>query len=132
MAAKSKSKAKSKAKKAKAKTIGRKPAKARASKEKGWRIACQSLAEIRQNIDRLDDLIAPLLSQRLYFVKQAANFKPSVAGVVVPSRVEEIIARVRTVAASMDSSPDTLERVYRSLIDAFTADEQRHWKELHK
>jgi isochorismate pyruvate lyase len=126
-----KAKAKSKAKpKAKSKRTS-KPAK-RAAKTKDWRITCKSLGEIRQNIDRLDNLIVPLLCQRLHFVTQAANFKPSVAGVVVPSRVEEIINRVREAAAAMGSNPDTLERVYRSLIDAFTADEQHHWQVLNK
>ena len=127
-----KSKAKSKAKpKLKAKPAKR-SAKKKSAKKKDWRITCKSLAEIRQNIDRLDNLIVPLLCQRLHFVTQAANFKPSVAGVVVPSRVEEIIDRVRAAATALGTSPDTIERVYRSLIDAFTADEQRHWQALNK
>lgn len=149
MAAKSKAKAKSnRAPRAKSKTppratsksqgktvnrakTGKKPAR-KPTQKKDWRVAVRSLADVRANIDRLDDLIAPLLCQRLYFVTQAANFKPSVAGVVVPSRVEEIIRRVRAVAETMGSRPDTLERVYRDLINAFTADEQRHWQTLNK
>ena len=133
MAAKSKSKAKKKVKTAPhAKAAPRAKAKRKAAKKGDWRVACRNLADVRANIDRLDDVIAPLLCQRLYFVTQAANFKPSVAGVVVPSRVEEIIARVRAVAAALGSNPDTLERVYRSLIDAFTADEQAHWRSLNR
>ena len=130
MAAKSKSRAKAKPKskiKAKAKRVTK-----HAAKESGWRRPVKSLGDVRANIDRLDREIVPLLCQRLWFVTQAANFKPSVAGVVVPSRVEEIIASVRAAAQKLGSRADTLERVYRQLIDAFTADEQRHWKELHK
>jgi isochorismate pyruvate lyase len=120
--------AKPKAKKAK----GKAKASARVSKEPAWRrIACTSLADIRANIDRLDATIVPLLCERLHFVTQAANFKPSVAGVVVPSRVEEIIASVRAQAAQLGARPETIEAVYRNLIDAFTADEQRHWAALH-
>jgi isochorismate pyruvate lyase len=130
-----KSKAKKSAK-AKAKSKSRKPVrKARAVNKpakKDWRVACKNLDQIRRNIDRLDAVIVPLLCQRLHFVTQAANFKPSVAGVVVPSRVEEIVGKVRAIAAQMDTNPDTIERVYRDLINAFTADEQRHWQELHK
>jgi len=132
---------KSKAKKAKAKSrkparaekkpAAKKPAAKKKALKKGW-ITCKSLAEIRANIDRLDAAIVPLLCERLHFVTQAANFKPSVAGVVVPSRVEEIIGKVRAIAAGLETSPDTIERVYRDLINAFTADEQRHWQELHK
>lgn len=130
--ASAKSKAKSKAKPKRKAKVKSRAKKKPASKKAGWRITCASLAEIRQNIDRLDTLIVPLLCQRLHFVTQAANFKPSVAGVVVPSRVEEIILRVRGAAAGLGASPDTIERVYRNIIDAFTADEQRHWQALHK
>ena len=123
------------AKKAKATTQTKGKAKAKAKRKNvkaGWRKPLKSLADVRANIDRLDAKIVPLLCERLYFVTQAAQFKPSVAGVVVPSRVEEIITKVRAGAATFDTSPDTLERVYRAIIDAFTADEQRHWQELHK
>ena len=121
-------KSKKPAKKAKATTQTKGKAKAKAKRKNvkaGWRKPLKSLADVRANIDRLDAKIVPLLCERLYFVTQAAQFKPSVAGVVVPSRVEEIITKVRAGAA-------TLERVYRAIIDAFTADEQRHWQELHK
>lgn len=130
MAAKSKSKAKLRAK-AKAKPKAKRAVN-KAARKSDWRKPVKSLADVRANIDRLDRVIVPLLCQRLYFVTQAANFKPSVAGVVVPARVEEIIGKVREMAERMGSRPDTLEQVYRSLIDAFTADEQRHWRDLHK
>lgn len=109
-----------------------KPKRSGPKKPKRGPVKCKSLAEVRLNIDRLDKRIVPLLCERLHYVTQAAKFKPSVAGVVVPSRVEEIIAKVRAAAAALSANPDTLERVYRDLIDAFTADEQRRWQELHK
>ncbi len=124
-------KSKAKASRAKKPAPKKKAAQKKAAKKRAWR-TCRSLAEIRANIDRLDAVIVPLLCERLHFVTQAANFKPSVAGVVVPSRVEEIVGKVRAIAAGLDTSPDTIERVYRDLINAFTADEQRHWQELHK
>jgi isochorismate pyruvate lyase len=124
-AGKTPGKSKSKAKKSKAKS------KAKAVKAPRWRVACTSLSQIRQNIDRLDAAIVPLLCERLYFVTQAANFKPSVAGVVVPARVEEIIASVRRMAEKLGTRPETIENVYRNIIDAFTADEQRHWAQIN-
>lgn len=102
-----------------------------AAKEADWRIPVASLAEVRSNIDRLDTIITKLLCERLYFVNQAANFKPSVAGVVVPARVEEIVNRVREMTKGHGSNPDTIEAVYRAIIDAFTRDEQQHWRDMH-
>ena len=121
--------------KAKTKAKPRAVKKTRAKKgaqERDWRVKCNSLGDVRANIDMLDQLIAPLLCKRQYFVEQAANFKPSVVGVVIPARVEQIIQTVRGIADSMKGDADTMERVYREIIDAFTAAEQRHWRELHK
>ena len=49
----------------------------------------------------------------------------------MPSRVEEIIARVRTLAAELGVNPDAIETVYRAIIDAFTKDEQARWRDMH-
>jgi isochorismate pyruvate lyase len=100
--------------------------------EPEWRVACHTLADIRSNIDRLDALIAPLLSQRLYYVKLAAKFKSSKENVIVPSRVEEIIQAVRGVAQAYGANPDVIERVYRTIIDEFTVEEQNNWDHVHK
>lgn len=96
-----------------------------------WRIECNSLADVRANIDRLDNLIAPLLCQRLFFVKQAAKFKPSKEAVVVPSRVEEIIRTVRAVAEQHQMNPDVIEHIYRTIIDDFTQEEKNNWDNVH-
>jgi isochorismate pyruvate lyase len=99
--------------------------------EDDWRTPCTSLAEVRANIDRLDGVITRLLAERHYFVTEAAKFKPSVAGVVVPARVEEIVDRVRNLASGYGVNPDAIEAVYRAIIDAFTKDEQARWRDMH-
>jgi isochorismate pyruvate lyase len=91
----------------------------------------KSLAEVRKAIDAMDAKIVPLLCERLYLVTQAAEFKPSVEGVIVESRVEDVVERARRTAARAGGNPATIEVVYRALIDAFTADEQTRWRELH-
>ncbi len=96
------------------------------------RPVCNSLGDIRREIDSLDAVIVPLLCKRHYFVTQAAQFKPSVEGVVVRSRVEAIVASVRKAAKKSGVNPDAIEAVYRSMIDAFTKDEQRHWRKINK
>lgn len=90
-----------------------------------------SLAQVRAAIDAMDRKIVPLLCERLYLVTQAAPFKPSVEGVVVVSRVEEVVANAMRLAARAGGNPDTIGVVYRVLIDAFTVEEQNRWRELH-
>jgi isochorismate pyruvate lyase len=102
-----------------------------ASGDDAWRVDCASLADVRRAIDALDAQIAPLLCRRLFFVQQAAKFKPSKDAVVMPSRVEEIIGRVRAIAEAHKINPAVLEHVYRTIIDDFTIEEKRRWDDLH-
>lgn len=91
----------------------------------------KALSEVRAAIDAMDEKIVPLLSERLFYVTQAAQFKPSVKGVVIIPRVEEVVRNARVIAEATGGRPDTIEEVYRVLIDAFTADEQRQWRANH-
>lgn len=93
---------------------------------------CKDLADVRAAIDAYDDLLLPLLAQRLQLVMSAARFKPSVAGVVKKDRVEEIVVRVRKAAKALGVSSDCLEYTYRHLIEAYTREEQRNWPRIHK
>ncbi len=112
---------------------GRTPLRGRAAKRaKPLARKFKSLAAVRAAIDAMDRVIVPLLCERLYFVTQAAQFKPSVEGVVVEARVEEVVANARRLAEKSGGRADTIEAVYRVLIDAFTLDEQRRWRELHR
>lgn len=93
---------------------------------------CKDLAEVRAAIDAYDDILLPLLAQRLKLVMSAARFKPSVKGVVKKDRVEEIVRRVRAAAKALGVSPDCFEDTYRHLIAAYTREEQRNWPKIHK
>ncbi|MEI6733104.1 MAG: chorismate mutase [Comamonadaceae bacterium] len=90
---------------------------------------CQSLAEIRAQIDQLDQAMVELLARRGSYVLAAARFKRSEAEVTAPQRVEQVIARVRALAQAQGTSADVVERVYRELIAAFTDAERAHWRQ---
>ena len=92
---------------------------------------CQNLAEVRENIDRLDRQIVPLLAERASYVRQAAGFKQTKAAVVDPERIEAIALKVRHMAMEENCDPDVIERIYRSMIDAFIIFESREWVHLH-
>lgn len=92
---------------------------------------CDSLDEVRSNIDRLDTVIVRLLAERSTFVAQAARFKESEAEVVVPERIEAIIRKVRGYAELHSASPDLIEAIYRRMIDAFIEFERATWQGIH-
>lgn len=92
---------------------------------------CKNLAEVRENIDRLDRQIVPLLAERAGYVEQAAGFKPTKAAVVDTDRIEQIILKVRHLAIEEGMAPDLVEHIYRSMIDAYIIHEAKVYRKLH-
>lgn len=78
-----------------------------------------SLEEIRREIDGIDSQIIRLLSERSRLVSAAGKLKQNEQGVRDPKRVEQVIEKVRTKAASAGLSPEIAERVYRTIIKCF-------------
>ena len=79
----------------------------------------------RDNIDRIDREIVRLLAERLGYTRAAARFKADPREVAAPARVEEVIARVRALAAEHGLPPEIAEAAYRPLVAAYVADQQR-------
>ncbi len=95
-------------------------------------VECKSLEDVRANIDRLDRAIIPLLAERGAYVLQAARFKPDVADVPAPARVEDVIRNVLKLAHEYGAMPDVVEKTYRAMIAAFIAAEHREHQEIWK
>ena len=91
---------------------------------------CRNLGEVRENIDRLDRQIVPLLAERAGYVRQAAGFKDTKAAVVDPARIETIVLKVRHMAVEEGCDPDVIERIYRSMIVAVFIFVSREWVRL--
>lgn len=80
---------------------------------------CNSLEEIRAHIDRLDRQIVALLAERGGYVKQAAQFKKTTDDVKAPQRVEQVIAKVTSLAGELGANAAVTEKVYRAMIAGF-------------
>lgn len=93
-------------------------------------ITCQSLDEVRINIDRVDQELIRLISERSTFVDQAAQFKKTESEVETPKRVEQVITKVRGLAQKDNLNPDIAESIYRAMITAFIQQEKSKLKEL--
>lgn len=78
---------------------------------------CQSLAEVRDEIDKLDDQIVELIAKRNNYIKQAARFKNTIEEVKAPERIDAVIQRLRHKALELDLSPNLIADVYRMMID---------------
>lgn len=90
---------------------------------------CNSLDEVRSNIDRIDNNIIQLIAERGGYVAQASKFKKSENGVRDTSRVEKVIQKVREKAQLYGANPDMVEALYREMIARFVKMEM---SEFHK
>ena len=82
---------------------------------------CQSMAEVRQHIDALDDVLVPLLVERSGYMLQAARLKQHEGEVRDEDRIQAIVNRVRSRAEVEGGNADVLERIYRDMMEAFIA-----------
>lgn len=89
---------------------------------------CNSLEEVRENIDRIDDEIIKLIAERGTYVVQASGFKKNEDGVKAPSRVEAVIKKVREKALEYGANQDMIEALYREMISRFVDMEMDEFK----
>ena len=78
---------------------------------------CDSLEEVRTEIDLLDDKLVELISQRSHLIRQAASFKNSVDEVKAEDRIEFIKQKVRHKAIQLDVSPNMISELFTIMID---------------
>lgn len=89
---------------------------------------CKNLEEVRSNIDRIDDGIVKLITERTNYVKQATKFKKSERDVKAPDRVEAVIRKVREQAEKYGADADMTESLYREMISKFIGIEAREYE----
>ena len=92
---------------------------------------CATLAQVRENIDRIDREIIAAMAERGKYVAEAGRFKKDPAAVSDSARVEAIIVKVRGLAQAGQMSPDVAERTYRAMIAAFEDFERAEWVKRH-
>ena len=97
---------------------------------KGW-VSMDALSNIRIEIDHIDRELIRLLAQRQILVEKAGRLKPKgdKSAVRANDRVAQVIANRRKEALELGLSPDVAESVWRSMIKAFIALEEKVNKE---
>jgi isochorismate pyruvate lyase len=95
-------------------------------------VLCNSLEEIRLNIDKIDNELINLIAERSHYVGQAAHFKNSESEVTAPDRLNEIIEKVRTLAGEKGLNPTLTERIFRTMIKAFSDEELSEFSPVYR
>ncbi|MDA3909560.1 MAG: chorismate mutase [Sulfurimonas sp.] len=78
---------------------------------------CNSLQEVRTAIDKLDDSLVELISERSHLIRQAAAFKESVEEVKADDRIDFIMQKVRHKAIELDVSPNMISDLFTIMIN---------------
>jgi len=86
---------------------------------------CTTMAELRAEIDRLDEALVAMFAERTAYIDRAAEIKTQVLlPARIDSRVEEVVANVRRHAETHGLPPDKIEKLWRKLIDWSIAREE--------
>ena len=97
---------------------------------KAW-VFMDALSNVRSVIDDIDRELIRLLAQRQRLVEKAGRLMPKGDKAIVQAsnRVSQVIANRRKEALELGLSPDVAESIWRSMIQAFIALEEKVNKE---
>ena len=84
---------------------------------------CDSLDEVRTEIDKVDEDILHLIAKRKEYVKQAAKFKHSINKVKAEDRVAHVVDHVRHLALTLGVSPNMVTDIYTQMIEEMVESE---------
>jgi isochorismate pyruvate lyase len=93
---------------------------------------CTTMQDVRREVNALDDVLVPLLVERVGYMTQAARIKQGVEQVRDEGRIEAIVTRVRERAQAEGGDADVMEAIYRSLMEACIAYEHREFARLRE
>jgi tRNA/rRNA methyltransferase len=87
---------------------------------------CADMGELRAAIDAVDRALVGLFAERTAYIERAAELKRGNGlPARIPERVEEVVERVRAAADGAGLDPDLYETLWRRLIEAAIALEER-------
>jgi len=80
---------------------------------------CESMNDVRVEIDRIDRALVDLICERFSYVDRAWQLKNSPADARVPWRIQQVIDKVRARAEENDLPPELVEALWRQMIGWF-------------
>ena|SRR6478672_6143937 len=93
---------------------------------------CTTMHDVRREINALDDVLVPLLVERVGYMTQAARIKQDASQVRDEARIKAIVERVRERTCAEGGDADVMEAIYRSLMEACIAYEHREFARLRE
>jgi isochorismate pyruvate lyase len=92
---------------------------------------CATMAEVRQQIDRIDRELVALLATRQHYVESAARIKQDRSLVRDDTRIREVLDNVIAQAGNEGLDPHLAKAVWNALIEASIAHEYTVFDRKH-
>jgi len=92
---------------------------------------CQTMDQVREEIDRLDRILVKLVAERQGYIEAAGRIKQRADEVRLPWRIEDVVAKVVAEAEKQGLSKRIAEPVWRELIDRCIDHEHEYWAFEH-
>jgi isochorismate pyruvate lyase len=80
---------------------------------------CNTMEEVRAEIDRIDTALVDHIGERFTYVERAWQLKNSPAEAHIPWRIQQVIYRVRKRASENGLPPELVEALWRQMIGWF-------------
>jgi len=93
---------------------------------------CQSMDEVRVEIDRIDQQMVDLICERFAYVDRAWQLKNAPADATVPWRIQQVIDKVRARAEQNELPPELVEALWRQMIGWFIQYEEENLRKEPK
>ena len=93
---------------------------------------CESMSDVRYEIDRLDRVLVQLIAERQTYIEAAARIKADPDTVRDEARIQDVYEKVASAANEAGLSLDIAQPVWRALVENSIAHEHVVWKELRE
>ncbi len=91
-----------------------------------WPHECSNIADVRHEIDNIDQEIIRLLSTRFSYVREVVKYKDGTAkGIEAKGRWEEVINTRRQWAQEVGLDSDAIGDIYNRLVEYFIEEEKK-------
>jgi isochorismate pyruvate lyase len=90
---------------------------------------CNTLEEVREEIDKIDDQIVELIAERNSYIHQAVKFKNSIDEIKNDERLEYVKQRARAKAIELDLSPNLISELFSKMIDEMVESEVAQFRD---
>jgi isochorismate pyruvate lyase len=85
---------------------------------------CRDMAQVREEIDRIDLALVDIIAERFAYVDRAWQLKSNPGEAYVPWRIQQVIDRVRARAKQKGLPPELTEALWRQMIGWFVQYEE--------